>query len=102
MCMPPEHRTVVRLRTSVWHDRKGVHIRRSLTYLRKQCSGCNVLEEDVSNIGAEDAVRQIINLDACKDGIYRVVMCNMTRDYETGYVDGYDLELVPFSPQETP
>lgn len=93
---------VVRLRTSTWSDRKGVHIRRSLTYLRKLCRGFNVLEEDVSNLGAEDAVGQITNLEECPDGIYEVRVCNQSTDWETGYVDGYDLKLIPFLPQEKP
>jgi hypothetical protein len=94
-------RCVVRVQTSAWGDKRGVHIKKSLTYLRRQCIGFNVLEEDVSAIGAEDVVSRIINLDKCKDGMYQVVACNERRDWETGYVDDYDLKLVPFSMEET-
>lgn len=97
-----KNRTVVRLRTTVWSDRKGVYQQRSLTYLRRLCREYNVLEEDIAVIGAEDALAQVTNLEECPDGIYEVVTCNQTTDWETGYVDDYDFKLVPFAPQEGP
>jgi hypothetical protein len=34
-----------------------------------------------------------INIDKYKDGLYTIHMVNMSRDWETGYVDDYDYEL---------
>lgn len=64
--------------------------------MRKLCIGYNVLSEDVDATDAMDVIKRIINLDKCSDGIYEAVICNKSRDWETGYVDGYDFRLVPF------
>lgn len=87
---------VVRLRTSAWSDDRGLHVRRSLTYLKRKCQGFNFFEEDISNIGADEAVTGIINLDECKDGVYQIVICNEHRDWETGYVEDYEYKLIPY------
>lgn len=56
--------------------------------------GFNVIAEDVSAIGAGEVLPRILNLGEVEDGIYEVVVCNESRDYETGYVDDYDYRLV--------
>jgi hypothetical protein len=89
------NRCVVRVKTTTWADRRGLHTKKSLTFLRRQCEGFNLLEEDAEAIGAEDVVPRIMNLDECEDGIYDVVTCNESRDYETGHIDDYDYMLVP-------
>lgn len=91
----PKSQCVVRLRTTVWSDKSGLHLKKSLTFLRRQCVGFNILEEDSGAIGAEEVFPKIENLDECKDGIYVVVVCNESHDYESGYVDDYDYRLVP-------
>lgn len=92
----PERREVVRLTTNCWRDKRGLHIRRSLTTLKRQSSGYQILEEDCSMIGADEVVRQIVNLDECEDGVYLVVTCNESKDWETGFIDSYDYKLLPF------
>ena len=89
-------RCVVRLRTSSWSDKNGINTKRSLTFLRRKCKGYNMLEEDASMIGAEEVIPNIINLDACRDGVYEVVSCNESRDWETGIVDDYDYKLIKY------
>ena len=96
------NRCVVRLRTTAWGDGRGLHIKRSLTYLRRQCVGHNGLQEDASAIGAEQAVTLITNLDQCPDGLYEVVVCDVLRDWETGYIDGWRYKLAPVSTAGTP
>lgn len=91
----PESRCVVRLRTTAWSDKRGLHLKKSLTFLRRQCTGFNILEEDASAIGAEEVLPRILNLDDVEDGTYYVVTCNESRDWESGYVDDYDYRLVP-------
>lgn len=87
-------RCVVRVKTTTWADNRGLHTKKSLTFLRRQCKGFNILAEDASAIGAEEVLPRILNLDEVEDGIYEVVVCNESRDFETGYVDDYDYKLV--------
>jgi hypothetical protein len=86
---------IVRLRTNTWSDSKGLHSKKSLRFLRRRCKGHNLLEEDSKAIGADEIWPRIINLDTCEDGVYQVVTCNESRDYETGSIDDYDYELIP-------
>ena len=87
-------RCTVRVKTAAWADKRGLHTKKSLTFLRRRCEGFNVLDEDASAIGAEEVLLRILNLDEVEDGIYEVVVCNESHDYETGYVDDYDYRLV--------
>lgn len=91
----PKNRCVVRLRTTTWRDKNGLHLKKSLTFLRRQCVGFNILEEDAGSVGAEEVLPKIENLSECNDGIYEAVVCNERRDWETGYVDDYDYRLGP-------
>jgi hypothetical protein len=95
------NRCIVRLRTTMWSDKKGAYFKKSLTFLRKQCKGFNVLEEDISAAGVELILNSITNLHDCADGIYEFVVCNESRDWETGYVDEweYDLRKVNNAPE---
>lgn len=95
-------RCVVRVKTTTWADKKGLHQKKSLTFLRRRCEGFNLLEEDAGAIGAEEVMPRILNLGECEDGIYKVVACNERRDYETGYVDDYDYRLVTANAQVQP
>ena len=88
------NRCVVRLRTTMWANESGLHTKKSLTFLRRKSEGFNVLEEDASAAGVEEVLPRILNLDECEDGIYEVVVCNESHDWETGYVDNYDYRLV--------
>ena len=87
-------RCTVRVKTTVWADKRGLHMKKSLTFLRRQCEGFNVLAEDASAIGAEEVLQRILNLGEVENGIYNVVVCNETFDYETGCVEDYDYRLV--------
>lgn len=92
----PESRCVVRLSTSAWSDKRGLHLKKSLTYLRRKSQGWNALADEADAVGDLDAFGSIINLDECEDGVYEVVTRNHSRDWETGIIDGYDLKLIPF------
>jgi len=95
-----EERTqiVVRLRRSFWHDNDGAYQRTSLRYLKKHTKGFNVFDDDCSMVGAEDVIQRIVNLERCEDGIYQLTTCNAHRDWETGHVEDWDYQLLPFSP----
>lgn len=93
------NRCVVRLCTTMWADKRGLHTKKSLMFLRRKSEGFNVLEEDASAAGVEEILPRILNMDECPDGVYEVVTCNESRDYETGYIDDYDYRLVTANEQ---
>lgn len=90
-------RTVVRLRRSWWHDKKGACQRLELRFLARSSTGFNLFHDDCCQVGAESALKRIINLEECEDGIYELLSCNTRTDWETGYVDEWDYKLVPFT-----
>lgn len=85
---------VVRLTTTAWRDSRGVHLKKSLNFLKRKCKGFNILDEDCSMVGAEEVIPRITNMDSVEDGIYEVVTCNESRDWESGQIDDYDYMLV--------
>jgi hypothetical protein len=92
----PSPKCIVRLTTTCWKDKRGIHTKKSLLFLNLQCEGYNILEEDVSVDGAEEAIDRIINLYECKDGIYQVVTCNEWASWETPHIiEDYDYKLIP-------
>lgn len=93
--MGEEAKCIVRLRTTAWDDGKGLHVKKSLTYLRRKCVGHNVLEHDVECCGAEEIASYIKNLYSVEDGVYEVKICDIQTDWETGSVDVYNYTLVP-------
>jgi len=96
--IPQEQRCIVvgRLVTSFYHNNNGIFSRREFKFLHRKCQNENFLKEDADMIGADEAWRRIINIDECKDGIYQVVTCNESRDWETGDIDDYDFKLIPY------
>lgn len=92
-------RSVFRLRTNCWHDDNSIHIKRSLTRLKRLSSGGyeHLLDEAI-NIGAYDAIEMINNLSECKDGVYVAVFVEGYRDYETGILEDWEYKLVPYNP----
>jgi hypothetical protein len=93
-----EHRCFVRFRTVWWSDNRGVHQRKSITWLKKLGGGHFFVQEDVSNVGPELMIQMITNFNEVKDGIYEMVITNTHTDWETGHVDDYDYKLVPHMP----
>ena len=93
---------VFRLRTSAFHSpSQGLVVTKSLRRLKRQSSGFEWLEEDISNIGADLVVGNIQNLFTVPDGIYSMELCNVSYEYVEGYrtgnIDDYDYELKPFT-----
>lgn len=88
---------VVRLATSMWHDSDGLHIKKTLRYLKRQCKGFNFIHEDCSMIGASEVFPRITNFDECKDGLYQLITCNEFAAWETPHiVEDYDYKLIPY------
>lgn len=90
-------KSIVRLRTSYWKDRKGAYTRKDLTVLSRKSVSPHIFKEELDATGARSTLDSIVNLYEVPDGIYEVVPVNFTRDWETGYVDGYDLKLIPYN-----
>ncbi len=89
-------KVVIRLRTTHWSSKRGIHSRKDLELLKRKSFGFNVVAEDVSMVGVKEVIPRIINLDSCEDGIYEVITCNGSKDWETGYVDDYDYKLIKY------
>ena len=92
-CPKEPQRTVVRLRTTLWMDHKGFHLKKDLTFLKRQCLGHNILADDLENCGACDVYPRILDISTAEDGVYEVVTCNESRDWESGYVEDWDYRL---------
>lgn len=89
---------VVRISTACWHDRRGAYVKKNIMFQKRLSSGPmrDCFLEDCSNAGFDQVVERIINLDKCKDGLYDVVMCNISTDWETGCIDDWDYRLEPY------
>ena len=47
-------------------------------------------------IDTNETLGMIVNFLDVVDGIYELVTINISRDWETGYVDDYDYKLIPY------
>lgn len=65
-------------------------------YTLKRKSTFDIWKEEIANAGEQDALERIVNLHECADGIYEMIMCDMSHDYESGYLDDWSLKLIPF------
>ncbi len=86
---------VIRITTSCWHDSRGLYSKKSIKFLKRKSTGYNILTEDCMNIGADEVMSRIINLSDVLDGVYRVDICNVSKDWETGNIEDYDFKLTP-------
>ena len=91
----PEDRTVVRIKTSYWQSKRGLHTRRDIIFLRRQCVGYSPMEEEAGYTDAESAFDRINNLDEVGDGVYEVITRSTDYDYMTGTYDDIEMILVP-------
>lgn len=87
---------IVRLTTTYWNNNKGLYQRKNINFLKRKCKGFNFIEEDCGMTGAAEVIDRIINLNKCDDGIYKVIICNERKDWESGVIDDYDYQLVKF------
>lgn len=93
--VPKESQTVVKIETSYWHDKSGAYVKKSLKVLKRKSWGYNLLLEECGMSGAE-VVGRILNFNEATDGVYELIVCNISKDWETGHVDDWDLKLVPY------
>ena len=87
---------IVRVKTSSWWDGRKLVVKKEITPMKRLSDHCNFLNNDIDNIGAFAVVHNIENLNEVMDGLYSVVMCNVRKDWESGYIADYDYKLVPY------
>ena len=94
-----EVQTIYRLRTSYFarNNNSQLVMTRTLTKMKRLSYGFDILREDLNNIGAT-VMENITNINELADGLYEPVIdySTATYDWETGYIDSYDLKLVQF------
>jgi len=85
-------------RADVFHGptSRGVVLSIRLNKLkRKSCPGCSKciwIDEYIAEVNSK---YPLLNIENVVDGkLYTVEMCNISKDWETGYVDDYDLRVV--------
>jgi hypothetical protein len=66
------------------------------------CDGCEKCDWMWDDLGEFMGVYMdgIIFNNPTQDKLYRLSVVNITRDWESGHVDGYDLEMVEWTPSE--
>lgn len=93
----PPPRCVVRIRTSCWFDRSGIHFKKDIVFLKRKSSGYQFFEEDVQMVGAEEVLNRCVDIFNLKDGIYEVYTVNERSDWETPHIiDDYDYAFKPY------
>jgi len=91
---------IVRLTTTAWSDKRGVHLKKSLSYLKRRCTGNHFLKEDCDNVGEDDVMTRITNIHHVPDGIYLVKLIDVKLDRESGYAEDWDYELIEINSKE--
>ncbi len=90
-------RTVVKLTTSAWKDKRGVNVKKSLTILKRKSGGDPWFLYDCDAVGMIETFEMFTNLYSVDDGVYEIVTTNEHRDWESGTIDDYDYTLIPFT-----
>lgn len=56
----------------------------------------DAIHEESQNIGVQEALENIVNLQSVEDGLYRLVMYNLSHDWESGHIDDWNLKLIKY------
>ena len=87
---------VVRVRTSIWRSGMEIFRVKSVRILKRLSGDDPFILHDLDAVGEELTLKTIKNLDQVSDGIYSLVTTDVRCDWETGYVDSYKYNLVPY------
>lgn len=91
-------RTVVRLKTEKYIDKRGVAtFKKKVIPIYRKCVGYNVVLDAAHESDADQIMSSIVNLFTQPDGIYEVVLCDHLYDWESGHLEDYSLKLVPYT-----
>lgn len=101
---PPEDAGCIGIvyRADVQHckTQRGILFSIRLNKLKKKscpgCSNCGFMEDDLGEIDPHSW--PIIDIEKAEHGkLYTLAVVNMSRDWEGGFVDSWDLKLVPYA-----
>lgn len=91
-----EEQTVVRVTTTCWADKNGYSCKKQIRFMRRKCTGFNLLSQEIEIVSNENLATLISNLNEVEDGLYDVSVIG----YDTGS-DGeqydFQFELTPYS-----
>lgn len=90
---------VVKLETEAYKRGNKYFYGKSIRVIKSKTT-FDLLEEEVQNIGIVEGIENIINLHECDTGMYWLAACNISRDIESGYIDDWNLKLVPYKENE--
>lgn len=94
--MPTESsRTVVRVTTNGYSNGECYTFKKTVRRLKRKSFGYSQLESIYGFDTEEDPL--IENLLNVSDGVYQLVMCNIYKDCETGYIEDWDWKLIPYN-----
>lgn len=93
-------KTVIRLSTEYYQSGSKYNIKKVITPIKRKSSGYNLIVDGSYDVGIEEVLSNIINIDECEDGIYVVDTTNISRDYWTGEIDDYQYKLIEYSENE--
>jgi hypothetical protein len=68
---------------------------RTIRVIKKKTE-VDYLYDDCQQVGTQEAIENILNINTVKDGLYQLVFCNVSKDCETGYIDDFNFKLVPY------
>lgn len=86
---------VVRVGTESFKRGDTYFYGRTIRVIKKKTE-VDYLSDDCQQVGTQEAIENILNINTVEDGIYQLVFCNVSKDYETGYIDDFNFKLVSF------
>lgn len=88
-----DRKLIIRLSTNEFRQGDRIVFQKSIRPLK------SVSDLELSDLfDGDDLFDQIENIDCCEDGIYELKAVNISTDWQTGYVDDWDLKLLPYEP----
>lgn len=86
---------IVRIGTEAFKRGDTYLYGRTLRVLKSK-TDFDAIHEESQNIGVQEALENIVNLQSVEDGLYSLVMCNLSHDWESGYIDDWNLKLIKY------
>jgi hypothetical protein len=91
-------RYIIRIKTSSWMDKNGLHCKKSIRRMERLSIGFEFLSEDCRNGGCLETFESIRDIFHVPDGLYELVVMGGT-SYEGHFeIDGY--RLIPYEKEE--
>lgn len=87
------NKCVVRVQDECYRRGDSYFLGKSIRVI-KRLTQHDVLADEVDSVGVKDGLENILNLADCRPGLYEMVMCNHSRDIESGYLDAWSWKLV--------